>query len=148
MDLALLVYGISVIASIKIPLIIGTILFAAGFAGLTIAKMIYVTPSEYDRKYKIQEYTETKNAVNRWWKTVGIVAAVVTFFNVITPSEKTMYVMVGAYAAQKITENDKVVAMSSKVLKIIETKLDGYIDDAEKELKQKVETATAPEKKQ
>lgn len=147
MDLALLVYGISVIASIKIPLIIGTILFAAGFAGLTIAKMIYVTPSEYDRKYKIQEYTETKNAVNRWWKTVGIVAAVVTFFNVITPSEKTMYVMVGAYAAQKITENDKVVAMSSKVLKIIETKLDGYIDDAEKELKQKVEKATTPEKK-
>ena len=147
MDLALLVYGISVIASISESLIIGTILFVVGFACLTIVKMIYDMSSEFDIKYNIQEYTETKNAVNRWWKTVGIVAAVVTFFNVITPSEKTMYVMVGSYAAQKITENDKIVAMSSKVLKIIETKLDGYIDDAEKELKQKVEKATTPEKK-
>lgn len=143
MDLALLVYGISVIVNIKESLIIGTILFAC----LTIVKMIYDMTSESDIMCNIQEYTEIKNAVNRWWKTVGIVAAVVTFFNVITPSEKTMYVMVGSYAAQKITENDKVVAMSSKVLKIIETKLDGYIDDAEKELKQKVEKATTPEKK-
>lgn len=147
MDLALLVYGISVIVNIKESLIIGTILFAVGFACLTIVKMIYDMTSESDIMCNIQEYTEIKNAVNRWWKTVGIVAAVVTFFNVITPSEKTMYVMVGSYAAQKITENDKVVAMSSKVLKIIETKLDGYIDDAEKELKQKVEKATTPEKK-
>lgn len=148
MDLALLVYGISVIASIKAPLIGCTFIFAAGFIGLTIAKMIYVAPSEYDRKYNIQEYTETKNAINRWWKTVGIVAGVVTFFNVITPTEKTMYVMVGAYAAQKITENEKVATISSKVLKIIETKLDGYVDDAEKELKKKVENATTSEKKQ
>lgn len=145
MDLALLVYGISVIASIKVPLIIGTILFGVSFIGLTVTKLIYVTPSEYDRKYKLEEYTETKNAVNRWWKTVGIVAGIVAFFNVITPTEKTMYVMVGAYAAQKITENDKVVAMSSKVLKIIETKLDSYIDDAEKELKQKIDASTGKE---
>lgn len=147
MDLALLVYGISVIASINESLIVGTILFVVGFACLTIAKIIYDIASEFDKKYNIQEYTATKNVLNRWWKTVGIVAAVVTFFNVITPSEKTMYVLVGSYAAQKITENDKIVAMSSKVLKIIETKLDGYIDDAEKELKQKVEKATTPEKK-
>lgn len=147
MDLALLVYVISVVASIKIPLIIGTIVLGISFIGLTIAKMVYVAPSDYDRKYKLEEYTETKNAVNRWWKTTGIVVGVVAFVNVITPSEKTMYVMVGAYAAQKITENDKVISMSSKVLKIIETKLDGYIDDAEKELKQKVEKATASEKK-
>ena len=147
MDLALLVYVISVITSIKIPLIIGTIVLGVSFIGLTIAKMVYVAPSDYDRKYKLEEYTETKNAVNRWWKTVGVVVGVVAFVNVITPSEKTMYVMVGAYAAQKITENDKVISMSSKVLKIIETKLDGYIDDAEKELKQKVEKATTPEKK-
>ena len=147
MDLALLVYVISVVASIKIPLVIGTIVLGVSFIGLTVAKMVYVAPSDYDRKYKLEEYTETKNAVNRWWKTVGVVVGVVAFVNVITPSEKTMYVMVGAYAAQKITENDKVISMSSKVLKIIETKLDGYIDDAEKELKQKVEKATTPEKK-
>ena len=68
MDLALLVYVISVVASIKIPLIIGTIVLGLSFIGLTIAKMVYVAPSDYDRKYKMEEYTETKNAINRWWK--------------------------------------------------------------------------------
>lgn len=139
MDLALLVYVISVVASIKIPLVIGTIVLGISFIGLTIAKMVYVAPSEYDRKYKMEEYTETKNAVNRWWKTVGVVVGVVAFVNVIAPSEKTMYVMVGAYAAQKVAENEKVAVLSSKVLKIIESKLDGYIEEAENEVKKKLE---------
>ena len=46
MDLALLLYGISVIVSINEALIIGTILFAVGFACLTIVKMIYDISSD------------------------------------------------------------------------------------------------------
>ena len=148
MDLALLVYFVSVIASIKIPLVGGTVVMCATFVGLTISKMVYFAPSGYDKQYRFEEYTETKNAVNRWWKNVGILFGVVAFLNVLTPSEKTMYIMVGAYAAQKITENDKVVLISSKVLKIIESKLDGYIDEAEKELKTKLNKELLLEKKQ
>jgi hypothetical protein len=37
--------------------------------------------------------------------------------------------MVGAYATQKIAENDKVQETGSKVLKIINQKLDGFIDE-------------------
>jgi hypothetical protein len=142
MDLALLVYGISVVSSIKTPLIIGTLLLGISFAGLTLAKLIHVTPSEYDRKYNMDTYTSNKHAIDKWWKTVGITAIIIAFFNVITPTEKTMYIMVGAYAAQKVSENDKVVVLSSQVLKIIESKLDAYIDDAEKEVKKKIETST------
>jgi hypothetical protein len=49
--------------------------------------------------------------------------------------------MVGAYATQKIAENDKVQETGGKVLKIINQKLDTYIDDgiaeAEKAAKSK-----------
>ena len=47
--------------------------------------------------------------------------------------------MVGAYAAQKVAENDKVQQMSGKVLTIIEQKLDSYIEDGIKEAEDKVE---------
>ena len=46
--------------------------------------------------------------------------------------------MVAAYAAQKVSENDKVQQMSGKVLTIIEQKLDGYIAEGIKEAESKV----------
>lgn len=139
MDLALLVYGISVLSSIKTPLIIGTIVLGLCTIILIIFKMVWETPSGYDRSYNMEGYKEQKAAFNKWWKACGISLIVVAFFNTIVPSEKTMYIMVGAYAAQKVAENDKVAVLSSKVLKIIESKLDGYIEEAENEVKQKLE---------
>ncbi len=144
MDLALLVYVISVIANIKVPLIVGTILFGILFVIASIVKMIHLVPSDYDRKYNMESFQEVKAAIEPWWKKLGILFVVISIFNIITPAEKTMYVMVGAYAAQKVAENEKVVVLSSKVLKIIESKLDGYIDEAEQEVKKKLE---ATEKK-
>jgi hypothetical protein len=49
--------------------------------------------------------------------------------------------MVGAYAAQKVAENDKVQQMSGKVLTIIEQKLDAYIDEGMKEAEDKLKKA-------
>ena len=139
MDLALLVYGISVVANINTPLVVGTVVLGILTAVLLVMKMAHVTPSSYDKQYNMEGHNAFKAAVDKWFKVSIIVLAVVAFLNAITPSEKTMYIMVGAYAAQKVAENEKVATMSSKVLKIIESKLDGYIDDAEQEVKKKLE---------
>lgn len=129
MDLALLVYGISLLHGI-----------AAFFIGLTmlacfsvIANFIYLSEC-YDGN-------KTDRTWKRIWKSfwVGVFAFWVL---ILIPTEKTAYTMVGAYAAQKVAENDKVQQMSGKVLTIIEQKLDGYIEDGIKEAEDKVEKAT------
>ena len=154
MDLALLVYAISVIATIKTPLMILTLVLLITTIILIVLKMAWETPSSYDRSYNLDGYEAQKVAFNKWWKVSIISFAVVTFFNIITPSERTMYIMVGAYAAQKVSENEKVATLSSKVLKIIESKLDTYVEEAEQEVKKKLEaeakkvTTPKDEKKQ
>ena len=71
------------------------------------------------------------------WKAFWLVV-ISAIILILIPSEKTAYTMVGAYAAQKVAENDKVQQMSGKVLTIIEQKLDGYIDDGFKEAEEKL----------
>lgn len=66
---------------------------------------------------------------------LAFVLAIFLFLvSIAIPSEKTAYIMVGAYAAQKIATDPKVQQMSSKVLTIIEQKLDSYIVEADKNL--------------
>ena len=71
-------------------------------------------------------------------KYAGSIVVISVLLNVILPNEKTAYTMVAAYAAQKVSENDKVQQLSGKVLTIIEQKLDGYIEDGIKEAESKV----------
>jgi hypothetical protein len=73
-----------------------------------------------------------------------IIASIVT---VLIPNEKTAYTMVGAYAAQKVVENNKVQDMSGKVLTIINQKLDTYIDEGIQEAEKKAEKAIKGDKK-
>jgi hypothetical protein len=147
MDLMLLVYIINVVASFKSFIVVCSILFSVFFVALTITWVFNYVPSSYDRRFNLESHTEVKNLIGRWWKNIGIITVFIIIINSITPHEKTMYLMVGAYTAQKIAENDKTHVISEKVLKIIENKLDGYIDDVEKETNQKIEKITVPEKK-
>ena len=55
--------------------------------------------------------------------------------------------MVGAYATQKIAENDKVQETGKKVLTIIEQKLDTYVDEGVKEATKRAEAALKGDKK-
>ena len=66
----------------------------------------------------------------RWSAIVLSVVFVIT----ILPSEKTAYTAVGAYAAQKVAENEKVQQLFGKVLKIIEQKLADYTNEAVKKV--------------
>ena len=129
MDLALLVYSISLLAGIKIffaTLLGCCILFIIG-------NLIHWAESYGDK--------HTPGFISRSWKTFWV--AVISFWILIfIPSEKTAYTMIGAYAAQRVAENEKVQQMSGKVLTIIEQKLDGYIteglENADKAVKDKV----------
>lgn len=84
---------------------------------------------------------KAKRTISRMWLGfwVAVIAMIVLIF---IPTEKTAYTMVGAYAAQKVSENDKVQQMSGKVLTIIEQKLDGIIEDGMKEAEEKLTKET------
>jgi len=129
MDLALLVYAISLLHGI------GTFFFTM----ILVCCVVGIGNFIYWIDYSSSDEREA-GVRKRLWKAfwVGVVSA---WALILLPSEKTAYTMVGAYAAQKVAENDKVQQMSGKVLTIIEQKLDSYIDEGIDEAKKKVEEA-------
>jgi beta-lactamase regulating signal transducer with metallopeptidase domain len=48
---------------------------------------------------------------------------------VLLPSEKTSYTMAGAYVAQKVVEDPRSAEIGNKVVKIINQRLDSYIEE-------------------
>lgn len=127
MDLALLVYAISTLESFIVFL---TILMIA----CAILAFVYAlnTIDTWKPEAKIANYWKMA-------KRYALVSVCLGFVLVVLPSQKTAYTMVGAYAAQKVAENEKVQQLSGKVLTIIEQKLDGYIDEGVKEAEKAVE---------
>lgn len=147
MDLALLVYAISLLAGIKSFFV--SAIIASAFICIVFF-MWFVT--ETDRKSYYSEKENDKREANgvmcvKWIKRGVVTAVIAAFLLIFVPTEKTAYTMVGAYAAQKVAENDKVQQMSGKVLTIIEQKLDGYIEDGIKEAEKKVEETTKRKEK-
>lgn len=120
MELALLVWVISMLNGFGGIALVGTITFAA------LTFIIAVTFVDVGTKY----YNNLK------WSIPGLIICMLVV--VAIPSEKTAYTMVGAYAAQKVAEDPKVRDMSGKVLALIEQKLDNYIDEGLKQAEQKV----------
>lgn len=120
MDLALLVYGISVFSSLGI---VSLVILILSLTVLVVTSLSYLDYSCSDKAFWHKGVTRSL--------AVLISALIIV---IVTPSEKTMYTMVGAYAAQKVAEDPKVQQLSGKVLKLVETKLDSYIEQAEKKV--------------
>ena len=129
MDLVWLVYGISLLSGfgamlgITVAISLGCVIF------FLIFRAMECTQEDF---YGAQ--TNQKRAEKGKWamghvKTAMIFLITSSVVLTFLPSEKTAYLMVGAYATQKIAENDKVQETGGKVLKIINQKLDTYIDD-------------------
>lgn len=133
MDLALLVYAISLLHGI------GT--FFVVLAGMCVLTVI--GNAIYYSDYCNDGTEKAKSTIGRMWKAFWIFV-ISCWVLILIPTEKTAYTMVGAYAAQKVAENEKVQQMSGKVLTIIEQKLDGFIEDG---IKQAEEKMTKKEKK-
>lgn len=127
MDLALLVYGISLLSGIGKFFIFIIIMSTLAIIANGIHYSDYCETTEQKQRCK-----------SRMW--IGFWSAIFSMWVLIfLPSEKTAYTMAGAYAAQKVAENDKVQVLSGKVLTIIEQKLDNFIDDGIEEAKSKLE---------
>lgn len=129
MDLALLVYAISLLKPID---------DALGFVNICITLLVclglffaLINAVDYDGEFWA------------WFKS-KLVWMVVTFcvvgtIKIFIPKEKTAYMMVGAYTAQKIAQDPKVEQVGAKVLTIINQKLDQYVDDGIEEAKKAAE---------
>ena len=137
MDLALLVYGINVLGKLGVVLGLAT---GFGVIVLVISTLVRIfhTKETWDSQRDDQIKQGRRESSVTVMKYSGVVVALAIMLNVLLPSEKTAYTMVAAYAAQKVSENDKVQQMSGKVLTIIEQKLDSYIDEGIKEAESKV----------
>ena len=135
MDLALLVYVISLLKSI------GTFFFII----TAVCVLSLIANAIYYSDYCNDGSESAKSTISRMWKSFWF-AVLSCWVVILIPSEKTAYTMVGAYAAQKVAENDKVQQMSGKVLTIIEQKLDGYIEEGIKEAEDKLSKAEKKKK--
>jgi hypothetical protein len=137
MELALLVYVISLLQSVDVffKLCIFALVLVSAVLG------IYLGDSGDKMYYNDKENTRrAASAVNakKWlWRNIWIAIAS-AWVIILLPSEKTAYTMVGAYAAQKIAQDPKTEQMGSKVLVIINQKLDEYIDEGISKAKQTI----------
>lgn len=128
MDLALLVYAISLLHGISS--FFGTVIAAVAVS--SICMLLFLADSGEKSYYSAKENasrTATATSCKTWlWRNLGI-GIFSAWVLILLPSEKTAYTMVGAYAAQRVAENEKVQHLSSKVLTIIEQRLDGFITE-------------------
>ena len=152
MDLALLVYGISLLDGLDKLIVFLTFAAAIVSAG----SIIYTLSHKFD-SYEYswncnkdgtvkQSVLENRAAGEKLMKRGLITLVVLLVIQIFIPSQKTAYTMVGAYAAQKVVENKGVQDTSDKVMTIINQKLDKYIDEgiaeAKKEAVKKVKEKT------
>ena len=122
MDLAWLVYGINVVSGLNVAFGIATV----------IALLLWAMCSLIWAVNAGSGYDEYANGVFKVWKILAWFAVPITVASCFIPGEKTMYTMVGAYAAEQVAKDPKVQQLSGKVLTIIETKLDDIINEKDK----------------
>jgi hypothetical protein len=147
MDLVLLVYGISLLTPIGSVAMMVALISVFAIVGL----MIYRASECSQESYYNSERNEQRAKDAEWaMGRVGVALKVLiptVFLLIVLPTQKTAYMMVGAYAAQKVAENGKVQETGSKVLQLINQKLDDYIDEGIAEAEQKAEKLTKKSKR-
>lgn len=120
MELSLLVYLISVLGNLTPALgfltAVGLLISAFSAISFMIAR------SEYAKE-------TTLNIIKKAFTISMTVSCVAGFLNIMLPNEKTAYIMLGAYATQKVAEDPRTQELGNKVLKIVNTKMDKYIED-------------------
>ena len=132
MELALLVYALGLITSIHGLLVI---LVALVFPISILAFGIMMNFDHWETlKQSYRENKTGKDAAKlilarnlKITKRLCIGMVVAILLLVAIPSEKTAYMMVGAYAVQKVAQDPRTEQTTSKVISLINKKLDEYI---------------------
>ena len=124
MELAMLVYGVSFLSNFMSFLVFVLVALVL----IVIFKLIGYTDSKWDKNVK---WEDTVKSI----KKDAVVFLIIGFCAILIPSQKTMYVMAGAYAAQKVAQAPETKVISEKVLKIIEKELDEQINEVKQNSK-------------
>lgn len=128
MELALLVYlasistGISAVFAILGILLIILFLGALVYVGATYD--VHDSTSNED----VRERKKAASFLNSV-KKFGFIGLALFLLSIFIPSEKTIYIMAGAYATQQIATNDRVQKIGKNVLDVIENKLEKMKDE-------------------
>lgn len=109
--------------------------------GITIALLVF---SLYLLVFEMYENNtneeETKynnfNKILKWIKSLLIPIITMSILLVITPSERTMYIMAGAYLGQEIATNEIISDKLNKVNEIIDLKLNEILSELNSENKE------------
>lgn len=131
MTLAFIVYLISFVSILHNALILISLLSSIVIVGTFIGIASEEDYSwDFDRSGNLKpRIAEFRKNIRRTFKISSIVFICCIIGVIVIPKEKTAWLMVGAYAGQKVAENEKVQELSGKVLTIIEKKLDTYITE-------------------
>lgn len=127
MEFALLIYGISLLDKI-----IGFFIFVSVISGIVLFGGGIISCVSYGDSKKLAESRKVDHdfeIAKRVTKHAAIILVISSLFTIIIPSEKTAYLMLGGYTAQKIVQSDNAQEISGKLMKIINQKLDSYIED-------------------
>ena len=146
MDLVWLVYAISLLHGFGTLLIMSAII--SGFFGVCflIYRGVECSQESWHGERELQRRAEKGKWAMGHVKTCLKVFIACSVLATLLPTEKTAYMMVGAYATQKIAENDKVHETGGKVLKIINQKLDQYVEEGIAEAEKQAERAIKSKK--
>lgn len=137
MDLVWLVYGISLLSGLQgmfgatAATAVCAIVFLLMYRATECTQASYHSKSDNERRAEMAEWA-MKHVKTSIYVLIGCTTAL-TFL----PSEKTAYMMVGAYATQKVAENQNIQVTGGKVLELINQKLDEYIDEGVESVKKK-----------
>jgi hypothetical protein len=119
MTVPLIIYLVEVLDKISCAL---TFVFILSVVGAVIAFGAWsfnADMTDYGDKYAVKAASAKKIL-----KSIVIAMCVTAILDIIIPSKKTIYLMIGGYAAESIYESPEAKAFGNKVLNIVNNKLD------------------------
>lgn len=128
MELALLIYFIGILPTID--------RFSALFVAISVVLILFTAFFTALEGSSIFEFT--KKHTKFMYTYFGLIfAAFITAIAI--PSEKTMYMMAGAYATQQVYQSEEARQLGSKLVKLIDKKMVQYIGEAEEAINEIVD---------
>lgn len=112
MEFALLIYLTEMLGKLE------TVLTVTSVLSICITMVVFAGAGVFIEEYWVKLYLK--------WSVLAL--AVSISFIVVLPSKKTAYMMVGAYAAQKVVQSPDEVGIYSRIIRLVEAKLDAALE--------------------
>ncbi|CCH57745.1 hypothetical protein A323_gp37 [Acinetobacter phage AP22] len=123
MKLAMLVYFASLSTGLCAFLMLVGLILIAVFGAVLINRSITNDVYDHDADYAVKKRNQANSAFKAV-KKFGLIGPMLIALSILIPSEKTIYIMAGAYVTEQIASNERVQKIGSDVLQVIEGKLE------------------------